>query len=440
MRGAPLAACAALLLAAGGCRAAPAWRAVSPDHGVQVLVREHGGRSCITIADRAPRTQCHDAVALAGIAFAERGGSVAYAARDAGRWTIVRDGRASAAWDGVGVPRLSPDGSRLAYPATDGREWRVVVDDDEVAGAPFDSIVDGSIVFDASGRRLGYVAWRRDAVHAVVDGQVSRAWSGASNLMFTRDGRHVAYVARQRGRATIVVNDEPGAEHEAIGEMTFAPAGRALAYSARDGSEWRVFGGAMPYGPYDAVRGLGMLRNGDDASPVFIASTHAGEAVVVGGVVHPVGGEVTRLVIAREGARWGYIADESAVYLDGRRIATGSRVTELAIADHGRRWAYLAADGDTTAVVDERGRHPFELIVEGSLQFVAAGDVAAWAALAGDRKRRELYVVVEGRRTRRRLDWSEMVRQARDASSAEFALRQWVAAAARLELREPPVR
>lgn len=418
-----------------GCRPAPAWHAVSPDHGTRVLVREGRGGTCVTVAARAPHARrCHDAVNVSGLAFARRGGSVAYAARDGDRWRVFHDGRASAAWAGVGPPVLSADGARLAHAASDGVAWRVIVDG--IRGAPFDSVVAGSIGFDDAARRVAYAAWRGDSAHVVIDGIAGRGWRAVDRLGFAPGSGPVAWVGALGDRHHLVVGDSAGPANLAVGEIAWTRAGDRLAYAARADHGWHVVAGTWRSEPYGEVRALAWLGTGDEASPAFVARAGAREAVVVRGAPHAWHGRVGALVVTR-GGRWGYVADGEQVLVDGRPLAIERLVTELAIADDGSRHAYLAAAGDTMLVVDDRGRHRFDLVVDGTLQFVDG--TSAWACIAGDRARRTLFVVVDGRRTTRRLDWAELVRLTqRHGERADVALRDWVAAEARLALAQRP--
>jgi len=117
--------------------------------------------------------------------------------------------------------------------------------------------------------------------------------------------------------------------------------------------------------------------------------------------------------------------------VDGSVAAREAWAGNLLIAPDGGRVIYLARRGEGTAVVDERGAHPFDLLVDGTLLLLRDG--RTWACLAGDRRRHRLFVVVEGVAERPRFDWSENVRLvAADPTGA--ALRAWVAAEAELAL------
>lgn len=424
-------------LAALGCRSSARWSAMAPDHRTTVTVSSRGGRSCVVVATR--RDACVDGMAVRTLAFDSSGAHVAYAARVGDRWTVVRDGISGARWDGVGAPRLSRDGARLAYPALENGRWRVVVDG--VAGDAFDAILSGTLTFDPTGRRVVYAASRGDSVHVVVDGVTSPGWSGVGRLALDGEGAHVAYAARRGVRWRVIVDDQPGPEHDEIGQVVLGSASvlrgdgadgadsRAamrLAYAARDSARWRVVAEGNPSEPFDAVRALVHPPNGEAIA--FIARLGEREGVVRGGRIEGWHDSVEPPAFSPDG-RWGYVArdgDSVSVIVDGRVAARAPGITDLVFGRGGRQ-AYVTGEGERMVVVDEQTRHAFDLVVTGTLQFVGGGTV--WACLAGDRVRRELFVVVDGVRVGRPFDWSEIVRQMQDGDGAA-AVRAWVVAEA----------
>jgi hypothetical protein len=144
-------------------------------------------------------------------------------------------------------------------------------------------------------------------------------------------------------------------------------------------------------------------------------------------------------VFSAKADRWGYIshgAEGSSVHLQGQLLAREEAARDLAISPDGRRHVYLAARGTLFEIVDEIGRHPFEMVIEGTLQFNEAG---SWMALAGDPTRRRLFLVVDGADTGLQLEWTELIRFATGADP-EAELRRWVAAAAALHSSTPAPR
>jgi len=421
-------ACAAALQSA--CATAPPWRGLSPDHRTTVEVATRGRLSCVTVGRGA--TVCHDGVAVRAIAFSRHGGHVAYPAQDGARWTIVRDGIPGALWDGVGAPVLSADGARLAFPALSAGAWRVVVDGR--VGEPFDEIIARSIAFSPGGESMAYAARRGDSTQVVINGVASAWWDGIGVVTFSKTGAHYAYAARRAARVTLVVDGAVQPPHDAISEVAMSADGDRWAFAARDGDEWRVIERSASHGPYAAVRALAFRPGTGDLT--FIARVDDRERVVMGGVAQAEFRSVDAPAFDADGGTWGYVARDSGVaqvLKDGIVIARESWAADLAIAPHGLRFAYVARRHDTLAVVDSHGtRYAFDVVVEGTLQFVGE----SWACLAGDRARKKLYVVVDGIGLARRLDWEEVVRLM-SAGEERDVLRAWVGAEVELWQARP---
>jgi len=117
--------------------------------------------------------------------------------------------------------------------------------------------------------------------------------------------------------------------------------------------------------------------------------------------------------------------------LDGAIVARATWAGDVALGVEGRH-SYVVGDDEGAAVVDERGRYAFDIVLGGSLLYVAGGQ--AWACLAGDRARRELYLVVDGAR-RDRLDWEAVTREA-ERGGDESRIRDWVRSRAEAALAQ----
>jgi hypothetical protein len=126
--------------------------------------------------------------------------------------------------------------------------------------------------------------------------------------------------------------------------------------------------------------------------------------------------------------RWGYVAEDAdgaRVVLNGVTVARGPWASDLALGKDGR-YVYVMGEADGAVVVHDGGSHRFDIVLGGSLQYLDGG--RAWACLSGDRRRQELFVVVNGVALER-LDWAAITRGAQRGDD-ESIVRHWVAARA----------
>ncbi len=342
---------------------------------------------------------CFDGVDVHSIAFDRSGSHAAIAVRVGAQWTIAVDGRIGALWDGVGAPRLSAVGGHVAYAADSGGRWRVVLDGR--GGPVFDAIVAGSLTLDDAGCVVAYVA-RRGADQLVVSGaDISPPWRSVRALAIepamdtarkaacTRPP-HVAYAARDSAGWHLVIDGQAGAAYDDVRDVRFATSTDVLATAQLRGRESLLRGRGTPVAWHDAI-------------------------------VHVALGPDGRVgYLARDG-------DDVVARLDDRTELARGAVTDLAVGTNGDA-VWVIDGGLRQSIVSARGQFDFDRVVEGTLQYIGNGP--SWTALVGDRARRELRIVVDGRDTGRRFDWSEITRRLRQGGGAE-GVRAWVAAEAR---------
>jgi hypothetical protein len=427
---------AAILMVA--CAPATKWHTVSPDHRSSVEVAEWQDRSCVRHAKWG--RWCFDGVAVREVVFSPDSRHVAYPARFGERWTVVHDGEVGAMWDGVGPPVFSRAGGRLAYAVLDGSDWRVVADG--APGEPFDSLYAGSITFDPTGTRIAYAAGRDGWSYVVVDGEQGPRYGGIGKITFSPDGSRVAYAALEGDAAVIVVDHIARGQYQAIGEVEFSDVGGRMAYAIYRPDGWFVIDGETSLGPYASLDHLAYRPS--DSLLTFVADVAGGQVVIAGGAPGPVFASVEPPVFSRTDKAWGYIGHDSAqstVVVNGDVLRREAFAGSLAFSPEGNRLAYIASSGDDVVVVDDIGRHSFDLVIDGTLVFSRDGRV--WGCLAGDRDRRRLFVTVEGVFDAPAFDWSEFMRIAwrkslepdSDAPSTD-ELRAWVSAELELVLEE----
>ena len=99
---------------------------------------------------------------VAALVFSPDSKWLAYAATDGKQWFVVVAGRAEAAYQRVGEPTFAPTSKRLAYVALLPDNSRTVVDNGK-PGKSYDQIFEGQIVFSPDGKRMAYGGLRNDA-------------------------------------------------------------------------------------------------------------------------------------------------------------------------------------------------------------------------------------------------------------------------------------
>lgn len=392
---------------------------MSPDLRTTVVVVPRGELACISVGDRVDG--CFPGVALSGLAFSEVGSVTAFPVRVEGGWTMLWNGIPGAVWEALGPPVLSSDGARLAYPALTAGSWMVV--DGVRPGPPFESIVPETLRFDEGGRLI-YVARSAGSSHLVVDEFIGPGWDAISSVTVGPNGR-IGYIAISGNLVTTVVDGQPGARHEQIGELALSRDSASFAFSAREAGAWYVVETERKLGPFDEVWALAYTDSGVLG---FAARVGGLVSVVMDTKPHGWHQAVEDPVYAGLTGDWGYIATEqeaSLVYLNGILQAREEAARDLALSDE-KGFAYVATRGAEMEIVDQSGRHPFDLVISRTLHFVEKGD---WVALVGDASSRRLFVVRNGVDVGKQLDWSELTRIS-DRADAEVILRRWVAAAA----------
>lgn len=455
--------CLAFLISA--CAPALIWTGKSPDRKHDFQIRQSGAYHEVwRDGDRVGR---HAGVAPATFAISPDGRAWAYAARTPQAWHLIRNGRDVGEWDGIGDARFSPAGNHLAVTVERGGRWRVIVDEDSGSGPGFDAILEGSLRFDPEGRHCAYAAQLHDKVTVVRDGISGPGYDGVADLAFSPAGR-LAYAARKGNRAFAVLEGTEGPPCEAIKELAFLPSGNQIAYIGRREERWYASVEGIESEPYASLHDLVFDREGRYVA--FAAGAGAGEFVVQNGIrdqsvfasVRPgsltyrTGDAKASYVATPDGNRW-------TVVIGGKIVGTWERVSAFSRSADGMHLGFTARSGalssvfrDTTRMATEawagapvfgpgatvayaairEGRETvivagrpfaFDLILEDSLVFGADG--THWGCIAGSRRTKGFFFVIDGAR-RRDLDVREIVglNAQGKTQGQETIVRGWVAA------------
>jgi hypothetical protein len=455
------------LVLACSCGPTVVWSGRTPDRVHRVDVIRDRDLDFVVVDGK--RRAAYRGVAGWSIALARE--HIAFAARVAGRWVVVHDGVISRdQWDGIGELRLGLDG-KLVYVALRDGGWYVVVDG--ARGPRVDSVLAKTLRI--AGNHVAYVAKRGATVHAVVDGRIGPAFDGIGQISLDGDGRY-AYAARKALDAHVVVNGSVGPRSGGVSLLELGPQGH-VAYVATFGDEQRLVRDGVIGPAVESIRSLhfrddgkhvawvGRLEGLDviaiDDAPIaawsegrpaklafrpsvlaadpthvglaFVMPVDGGERLVLDDVTGPLFDEVRAPVWSRDG-RMAYAARRGTrwkIVVDDQELDAGDTVGDPVFS--GSRMAYAGRRGKSSYVAVDGRTFTFDLVFEDTVAFSADG--TRWGAVAGDRTREQLFIVIDG--TRRVPVAVRELYSAVASGGGETTLREWTQA--ELDRPVPPV-
>lgn len=359
-----------------GCAEHVLWHGHSTDRITEIRVVESGGAQRVVLGER--RLSEHAAVGIDAMTIAGR--HVAYPARDGRKWRVFVDGVAEPfAWDGVGAIALSAEGDRLAYAAVEGNQWRVV--DRGVPGLAFDSVM--SLDVDARGRSV-YGATIGSVARVYVDGEPGPAWKEVRSITTHPS---LSYVAVDDAGEHVVEDGRVSAAYDAIVEVT----GEGFIGRTKAGREAVAFGRVIARGEvHRLVTAAGHYAYVRRASTFEVAVRDGQEESSTWPAIDSI-------TLSPDGEHLGYVAsgEGATVVIDGAAQGTWKRARAPVFAKHGGGFAFVTSTGSGAIVVTAKERYAFDVALEESLVVDDTG--SHWAMVAGYDSVRRLYEIVDGR-------------------------------------------
>jgi hypothetical protein len=225
-------------------------------------------------------------------------GRLHYAARTGRHRWIVIDGQESKTFDFISEdpPRWSPDGSRVGWRITRGKDWFVFIDGKE--WGPYGNTAEGEPIFSPDGRRFVYSILLADGKwQMILDGKPLRQPGQFHREQFSPDGRRLAFAEWQGEKARIVLHDAEakGAEEkwaegtwfDGVRCLQLSPDGRHWACGAKSGDRHLLVVDGLESPGYDDIP--------KDAPIVFDSPTSVHAIFVKGGALVRVRAELRQV-------------------------------------------------------------------------------------------------------------------------------------------------
>jgi len=362
------------------------------------------------------------------MAWSPDGRHFALAGRRAGRWQVVRDFAEGPEWDGVASLAFSPDGRELVYAALEAGRWRVVRNG--VAGRAFDALVEGSVGWSPDGRRFGYAAVEGACARVVIGEELHPCHTSVRSVTLADSADQDTFVVVDRATPMVLHGSQSYAMPGLLSYAADARCGRWATVLEANGAHVVVEQGAE----VDRAFEVANLALAPDGRLVYTARREDGWRFVLEGRAEGPYPEIHTPVFSRDGARHGYVAstaDGATVVVDGVRQGAWRAAEGIVFSPDGDRVAWAARRGEAALIVCDGRAYEFDVVVETAIAFSSSG--AHWAGLVGDRRRRELSIVVDGER-HIPFDSAELFgAQAQDAADPG-RLREWVLAELEREL------
>ncbi len=329
-----------LALALLGCAPTVVWQGRSPDrtHIARVIV--DGDQQRVEVDGH--RHRSHDGIGIAGVVLSDD--RVAYPARDGNEWRVV-----VSRTEGESTLQAEPSAGPESDTARDAGSDRLNV---ERPGPVFLGIAD--VALGPSGE-VAYFAQDADGWWVLKDERRNGpyAYLFARTLTFSTTGRIAYVVGSERGAR--VVGSSQGPWLEGIGRLQFTPDARVL-YLGRDGPYARLFVEHVAHPAYERITELHVGRR-----IAYVAHDSEGSRVVIDGVESEPFAAAGRLLFNDSETHYAYVVErDDALHLafDGHVLGAHAEVGAFAIGSESLVYSARERDGWYVYATDRHGPFP----------------------------------------------------------------------------------
>jgi Tol biopolymer transport system component len=342
---------------------------------------EKGGKYCVIVdGEKSPE---YDSLEEEGFQFIFEGGHYAYKACQDNKYHAVVDGKIGKGYDEIetdaeyGTDISTSEGEYLnvAYRAKDGDHWHIVFNDDE--GPAYDWV--GDPIFSEDGSKLRYYANRNDKEYIYFNNKESPAYDYIGYSIISPDSNRLAFEARKSGKKTIVCDNREGPEYDHVEKLRFSPNSKHLAYAAYKNGKTIVIVDGQESALYDEMPGINweepsyneggeLIQFSNDSNHyAYIVKRNGNCVVVIDGIEYPGHDKVPWIQFSPVGGHWAYEAhkgDEWFVCHEGKEGARYKEFPEDAefygkrFSLDGERFAYVAIKNDKRIIVVDGKESP----------------------------------------------------------------------------------
>ena len=166
------------------------------------------------------------------------------------RMQVITDYHEGPVFEGVADMSFSPDGSRMAYRAQEGRKQYVVAGGRKSKG--FDGISGKmGFLFSPDSKHMAAVAVEGKKQILILDGRYSKPYDRIGEVVFSPDSRHYVYSVETSGRWYVIRDGKKVRLSDNVSELTFSPNSLYLTYVAQKNRDTFVIRDVKEYGPFD---------------------------------------------------------------------------------------------------------------------------------------------------------------------------------------------